>query len=137
MNLNVCVIILSIFFSSLSIAGDNSNSNENQFTLSKSNKYLTYISESLDSFRNLTELSSSEHNEKVGNTSWDIQHIGFDNWVNNIQGTLLTQELENAKLSLKLINKKTDLSAYNDALIRVTTAQENLSKFVNTLVIME
>jgi len=99
MNLNVCVIILSIFFSSLSIAGDNSNSNENQFTLSKSNKYLTYISESLDSFRNLTELSSSEHNEKVGNTSWDIQHIGFDNWVNNIQGTLLTQELENAKLS--------------------------------------
>ncbi|EOY4516357.1 hypothetical protein ACP51X_003452 [Vibrio vulnificus] len=40
----------------------------------------------------------SQLKEKVDNTSWEMQNIGFPNWTNYIKGTLLKQNLRIAEL---------------------------------------
>ncbi len=63
------------------------------------------ISEALNSFRLLTEKAEgkiSEEIAEVGNTGWEIQYLGFYNWTNTVQGTLLLQNYEIKRLELKL-----------------------------------
>lgn len=68
------------------------------------------IISALKSFRLLTEKAegkiSKEEMDDVGNTSWEIQYLGFYNWTNTVLGTLLLQEYEIKKLELELAGEK-------------------------------
>ncbi|NLX90553.1 MAG: hypothetical protein GXZ07_03015 [Firmicutes bacterium] len=68
------------------------------------------IIDALKSFRLLTEKAagkiSKEEMDDVGNTGWEIQHLGFHNWTNTVLGTLLLQEYEIKKLELELAGEK-------------------------------
>ncbi|HAS6395474.1 TPA: chromosome partitioning protein ParA [Vibrio vulnificus] len=61
-------------------------------------EHLASITSSLDSYREMTEIVDSQLKEKVDNTSWEMQNIGFPNWTNYIKGTLLKQNLRIAEL---------------------------------------
>lgn len=61
-------------------------------------EHLASITSSLDSYREMTEMVDSQLKEKVDNTSWEMQNIGFPNWTNYIKGTLLKQNLRIAVL---------------------------------------
>ncbi|HDY8066043.1 chromosome partitioning protein ParA [Vibrio vulnificus] len=61
-------------------------------------EHLASITSSLDSYRKMTEMVDSQLKEKVDNTSWEMQNIGFPNWTNYIKGTLLKQNLRIAEL---------------------------------------
>lgn len=64
----------------------------------------------LSSFRLLTEKAegkiSKEEMGNVGNTGWEIQYLGFQNWTNTVLGTILFQEYEIKKLEFKLAGEK-------------------------------
>jgi len=68
------------------------------------------ISDALESFRVLTEKSkgkiSSEELEKLGNTDWLSQYLGFLNWTSAVNGTLIKQDFEIKKLELELAIKQ-------------------------------
>ncbi|HDY7908505.1 TPA: chromosome partitioning protein ParA [Vibrio vulnificus] len=61
-------------------------------------EHLASITSSLNSYREMTEMVDSQLKEKVDNTSWEMQNIGFPNWTNYIKGTLLKQNLRIAEL---------------------------------------
>lgn len=61
-------------------------------------EHLASITSSLDSYRKMTEMVDSQLKEKVDNTSWKMQNIGFPNWTTYIKGTLLKQNLRIAEL---------------------------------------
>lgn len=71
---------------------------------------LARIKSALESFRKLTkEVTGKIPKEKlaeIGNTSWDMQNLGFVNHVEAIKGTLLKQEYIIKKLTYELAQRK-------------------------------
>ena len=67
-----------------------------RFSSKRSLESLATIKSALDSFRKLTETAankiSKETLAKIGNTSWEMQNLGFVNHVEAIKGTILKQE---------------------------------------------
>jgi hypothetical protein len=63
-----------------------------------------------DSFRKLTEkckgLISQKALDEIGNTSWEMQYIGFSNIPRIIKGTLIRDDYEISKLELELAIKQ-------------------------------
>jgi hypothetical protein len=68
------------------------------------------IKEALNSFKKLTEQSKNKLNqdalENIGNTSWEIQYLGFHNWAGTVEGTLRKQYYLIKKLELDLATRQ-------------------------------
>lgn len=81
-----------------------------RFSLDNSLERLQQIRASLTSFQRLTEKSKPVLGEQattgVGNTDWEIQNLGFPNWVSSVEGTLKKQEYQIKKLELELAQKQ-------------------------------
>lgn len=80
------------------------------FSLEQSLYRLGQVREGLDSFKKLTEQSKTKLTkdilEQVGNTGWEIQTLGFYNWANTIEGTLIMQNYQIRKLEFALSAEK-------------------------------
>ena len=83
---------------------------EEAFSLEQSLYRLGQVREGLDSFKKLTELSKAKLPkdilEQAGNTGWEIQALGFYNWANTIEGTLVIQNYQIKKLEFALAAEK-------------------------------
>jgi hypothetical protein len=81
-----------------------------RFSAKQSLQSLDSIISDLESFRRLTEAAagklSKKELEKIGNTGWESQNLGFVNQVNSIKGTLLKQEYLIKKLAHELAQRK-------------------------------
>lgn len=81
-----------------------------RFSFDNSAAILPLIDSALASFRELTEISKDTIPDKtiqgIGNTEWDIQNLGFYNWVSTIKGTLYKQEYTIKKLQHELALEK-------------------------------
>lgn len=100
-----------LFFSSVTYAAQEKNDTSPSFVYNyiTALEHLDSIKSSLNSYTEMTELADSKLKDKVGNTSWEIQNIGFPNWTNYIQGTLLKQNLKIAELERKLASTPEDI----------------------------
>jgi hypothetical protein len=81
-----------------------------RFSSKQSLESLAEIKSALDSFRKLTEASvnklSKEKLDKIGNTGWEMQNLGFRNHTGAIEGTILKQEYLIKKLTYELAQRK-------------------------------
>jgi len=99
-----------------------------RFSMKNSLESTQNIESALESFTKLTKATkrkiSKRKLDKIGNTEWDIQNLGFFNWIVAIRGTLYKQEFLIKKLQYeqllerskheeienqKIINAKKDL----------------------------
>ncbi|MEW5922311.1 MAG: hypothetical protein AB1796_15495 [Bacillota bacterium] len=94
---------------------DLSNLRDNQsldeiFTLTDSLFRVQQVKDALESFKELTEKSKGKLTqrelEEIGNTSWEMQYLGFHNWMNSLEGTLRKQDYLIKKLELELARKQ-------------------------------
>jgi len=88
-----------------------------RFSSKRSLESLTTIKSALDSFRKLTETAankiSKETLSKIGNTSWEMQNLGFVNLVEAVRGTILKQEYLIKKLTYELAQRKSKSGEIN------------------------
>jgi len=91
---------------------------------------LEQIESALQSFTQLTDVSrkliSKEELKKIGNTSGEIQSLGFMNWPGAIKGTILKQDYLIAKLRYDLAQKRLKLGEINKG--EVLAAQKEYEK---------
>ena len=113
------------------------NFNTSKAELQTAQENIVYISDALQSFRKLTEISDEEKKAKIKNTTWDIQNLGFINWTNSVKGTLLKQELEIATLKLNALNNSNSADQYSKAQKRVKAAKNNLGNFLSKTIVIE
>ena len=77
-----------------------------RFSFESSLSSLTRMKSALESFRKLTEVTknkiSKSEAETIGNTGWETQYLGFENWPNSIEGTLYKQKYLIKKLEYEL-----------------------------------
>lgn len=82
------------------------NISSERFNLSKSLTGMESINGWLKSFKELTKLTadriSPEEKQQVGNLGWEMQNIGFYNWVKSVEGTLHKQNYDIRKLEYEL-----------------------------------
>ena len=88
-----------------------------RFSSKRSLESLATIKSALDSFRKLTETAankiSKETLAKIGNTSWEMQNLGFVNHVEAIKGTILKQEYLIKKVTYELAQRKSKSGEIN------------------------
>ena len=88
-----------------------------RFSSKRSLESLTTIKSALDSFKKLTEevanKISKETLTKIGNTSWEMQNLGFVNLVEAVRGTILKQEYLIKKLTYELAQRKSKSGGIN------------------------
>ncbi|MFW6296605.1 MAG: hypothetical protein ACOC04_05380 [Halothece sp.] len=81
-----------------------------RFSFDSSLERLGQIEGALDSFRTLTETIRTTVGEErisfVGNTSAEVQTLGFPNWVNSVEGTLRKQDYQIQKLEYELAKEQ-------------------------------
>jgi len=81
-----------------------------RFSSKHSLESLATIKSALDSFRKLTETAANKISKetlgKIGNTSWEMQNLGFVNHVKAVKGTILKQEYLIKKLTYELAQTK-------------------------------
>ena len=81
-----------------------------RFSVKNSMRVLPQIKGALNSFHTLTEKSKSALGEKalseVGNTDWEVQNLGFTNWVASVEGTIKKQDYQMKKLEFELAKKQ-------------------------------
>jgi len=81
-----------------------------RFSTKNSLENLDAVKSALDSFRKLTAASQGKIPKKrlteIGNTGWEIQNLGFVNYVGGIKGTLLKQDYLIRKLEYELAQRK-------------------------------
>jgi len=82
----------------------------NSFTAENALVNIRRILSALDSFTKLTDMSratmSKDKLDKIGNTSGEIQIIGFGNWISGVEGTILKQEYQIKKLKYDLAQER-------------------------------
>lgn len=83
-----------------------------RFSAENSLENLAAVKSALDSFRKLTAAAADTLPKKrlaeIGNTSWEIQSLGFVNYVEGIKGTLLKQDYLIKKLRYELEQRKSE-----------------------------
>jgi hypothetical protein len=88
-----------------------------RFSSKRSLESLTIIKSALESFKKLTETAankiSKETLAKIGNTSWEMQNLGFVNHVEVVKGTILKQEYLIKKLTYELAQRKSKSGEIN------------------------
>jgi hypothetical protein len=112
--ITVFVVLMAIYFSvgiPCVYAAANSlqavdNFNNERFTLASALTGVQNINDWLNSFRELTKLTadriSPEEKQQLGNLGWEMQNIGFYNWVKSVEGTLHKQAYDIRKLEYEL-----------------------------------
>lgn len=82
---------------------------ENRFSVTNAESRLNQVDQALGSFRAITEKSrgklTAEELQKIGNTSWEVQSLGFQNWVGSVRGTLKNQDYRIKKLEYELAQR--------------------------------
>ncbi|MFZ5643841.1 MAG: GerMN domain-containing protein [Bacillota bacterium] len=82
---------------------------ENRFSLANAETRISQVDQALKSFRLLTEKSkgkiTGEELQKIGNTGWEAQNLGFPNWVGDVRGTLKNQDYQVKKLDYELAKR--------------------------------
>lgn len=133
------ILLTAAFLPFLVFAGDSSKPEDytSRFSLEESRDTLEYIADALTSFRKLTEESPQELTEKVGNTGWDIQNLGFNNWVDTLTGTLLLQQYQIAELRYQMLPENTSIEDQKKAESTLAAAKESYSKFTSNLQVMD
>ncbi len=116
-----------LFFSSATYAAQEKNDTFPSlvYDYTTALEHLDSIKSSLNSYTEMTELADSKLKEKVGNTSWEIQNIGFPNWTNYVQGTLLKQNLKIAELEREKASTQEDILRAQDYLEHAQKEYEN------------
>ena len=132
----VISLLLSVCYTGIA-HGDDINFEVSKAELQTAQENIIYISDALQSFRKLTEISDERNKSKVDNTAWDIQNLGFVNWTNSVKGTLLKQELEIATLKLNSLNNSNSAVQHSKAEKRVKVAKENFETFLSESIVME
>lgn len=81
-----------------------------RFSTKNSLENLDAVKSALDSFRKLTAAAAGKIPKKrlaeIGNTGWEIQNLGFANYVGGLRGTLLKQDYLIKKLEYELAQRK-------------------------------
>jgi hypothetical protein len=132
----VISLLLSVCYAGIAHC-DDINFEVSKAELQTAQENIIYISDALQSFRKLTEISDERNKSKVDNTAWDIQNLGFVNWTNSVKGSLLKQELEIATLKLNSLNNSNPAVQHSKAEKRVKVAKENFETFLSESIVME
>jgi hypothetical protein len=112
-----------------------------RFSVENSMRVLPQIKGALKSFHTLTEKSKSALGEKalsdVGNTDWEVQNLGFANWVSSIEGTIKRQDYQMKKLEFELAKKQYEDKQVAKAVLDQKTAsyreaEQEFQKFWNS-----
>jgi hypothetical protein len=81
-----------------------------RLSVNNSLESLAAVKSALASFRKLTAAATGkiprERLAEIGNTGWEIQNLGFVNYVETIKGTLLKQDYLIKKLRYELAQQK-------------------------------
>lgn len=104
------------------------------------------IRNALSSFQKLTTKAQTvlekEALNEVGNTGWDIQNLGFPNWVDTAEGTIRKQDYQIKKLELELAQKQYEAGEIEQAVLdskveSYETAKQNFQQFWQSLTIRD
>ncbi len=104
------------------------------------------IGNALSSFRKLTAKAQTvlepENLNEVGNTDWEIQNLGFPNWVNTVEGTIEKQNYQLKKLEWELAQKQYEAGEINRSVLdskaeSYETAKQNFQQFWQSLKITD
>jgi len=111
-----------------------------RFTLENSLRRLEQIRGALMSFNRLTEkvkgdtLLSDERLEEIGNTSWEVQSIGFPNFANAVEGTLRRYHYELKQAEFELATIRSEQGVVNEEALKKSQqafqdAEKGMQKF--------
>ncbi|GDY25295.1 hypothetical protein AHAT_11850 [Agarivorans sp. Toyoura001] len=133
------VLLLTVLFPLLAFASENIEPEDysSRFSLEESQASIEYVADALSSFRKLTEKSPKELTEQVDNTGWDIQNLGFINWVDTVTGTLLLQHYQIAELRYQALTESTSMEEKKKAEQAMVTAKEQYQEFTSKLQVMD
>lgn len=102
------------------------------FSFEESLYRVDQVREGLESFRKLTEQGRAKllHDvlDQVGNTEWEIQVLGFQNWPNTIEGTLRMQDYRVKRLEYELAVEKYKQGEVIEEFVEETQAIYNDAK---------
>lgn len=99
-----------------------------------------YLRSIIESFRTMTRMTkdklSAKELKEIGNTDWDIQHLGGPNHTNAVDGTILKQDYLIKKLEYELAverskSGKDDAAKVAAALKDYRKAEETFQTFWN------
>ncbi|NLJ34554.1 MAG: hypothetical protein GX349_08195 [Firmicutes bacterium] len=119
---------------------------EDRFSLTESLTQLEQLREILISFRELTEECrgkiSPETLREVGNTGWEMQHLGFHNLPNTLEGTLRLQDYEIKKLEFTLAKEQYEkgeitLADVEEAQAAFLAVREGMQEFLKAYTIAD
>ncbi|MGD1914050.1 MAG: hypothetical protein ACFB2X_25390 [Rivularia sp. (in: cyanobacteria)] len=114
---------------------------QQRFSFENSKGRIKQIDGALNSFRTLTEKSKPALGSKavsiVGNTDWETQNLGFNNWLGAVEGTLRKQDYQIKKLEYQLAQKQYEDKAISQAILNqkqaaYRQAKEDFQAFVNS-----
>ncbi len=103
---------------------------------------LSQIRNALASFQELTikvqDVLEMETLHEVGNTDWEVQNLGFFNWMNAAEGTIKKQDYQIKKLELALARKQYQDGEIDQASLVLkeksyATAKQNFQEFWKSL----
>lgn len=104
------------------------------------------IKEALESFRQLTATSKAKLGEsavtQIKNTDPETQTLGFHNWVNSVEGTLIKQNYQLKKLEFELAQKQYQDKEITQAELDIKSAdyqeaEQKLQTFLKTFTIAD
>ncbi len=117
-----------------------------RFSVENSMRVLPQIKGALNSFHTLTEKSKSALGQKalseVGNTDWEVQNLGFTNWVTSVEGTIKKQNYQMKKLEFELAKKQYEdkeivKAVLDQKAVSYQQAKQELQKFWNSFKISD
>lgn len=117
-----------------------------RFSLDNSLERLEQIRGALSSFVQLTEKSQPVLGggaiADIGNTDWEIQHLGFPNWTGAVEGTLRQQEYQIKKLEFELAQKQYEdgeisQAVLNEKEVAYQRAEQDFQAFWNSFRIVD
>lgn len=144
MPLHIGLLLLCLVIGTSTVLGanllqTNDQSSTERYTLANALTGVQNISDWLKSFRELTELTadriSSAEKQQVGNLGWEIQNLGFYNWVKLMEGTLRKQNYDICKLEYELALERCAAGKINQSNVdekerKYQEAKEDLQKFL-------
>ena len=122
------------------------NTLNQRFAFENSLTITQQIKEALESFRQLTDTSKAKLGQstltQIKNTDSETQTLGFYNWINSVEGTLIQQNYQLKKLELELAQKQyQDKEITKDELdsksANYRKAQQKLQTFLKTFTIAD
>ena len=116
------------------------------FSFQESLYRVEQVREGLQSFRILTDQAKAtimkDVMEQVGNTEWETQVLGFQNWPNTIEGTLRMQDYRIKRLEYELAIEKYKQGEATEEFVEgaqkaYTDARNEMQEFLETYAIAD